>query len=581
MNGTVADETNEILLAAQSKKGVDNQPAIEWIRQHAVPLTTVQNGHDFRDLLPLKHIIGDARLVALGEATHGTREFFQLKSRVVEFLATQMGFATFSIEANMPEAYLLNDYVLNGNGDPKVLLKGMGFWTWDTEEFLQLIIWMHEYNQSGKGHIAFTGFDMQSPNLAIENVQTFVNGHDSTYSDTLKEVYKKVLLEKAQTSTQQFGIATAKFPIDLAVGKHINLSGFIKTDGVSRGYAGLWWRVDGDKNTVLALDNMADRGATGTSAWRRYQISLDIPAEARAVYFGLIHQGNGIAWFDSLQITIDGVPYANSSAFDLDFESTSIRGFYQWGERYKLDLDSTVSHTGRQSLRSSYHENISEENSQNSSTISHECQQVVTYLEARRSDLAQRSNLKEVDWIIQNARLVLQYAQLVAEERTRDSSMAENVKWIADHSPESKLIIWAHNLHIAYQDSEEEAPMGSDLHKMFGTKLVTFGLIFNEGGFRAIEMGKGLREFTVVPLPVDSLDRTLADVGIPLFAIDLRLVPSKGPVADWFAEDHLSRDIGAIYNESAPLDNAESVQVNKIFDGIFFIENTSSSHVNR
>ena len=49
---------------------------------------------------------------SLGEATHGSREFFQLKHRMLEFLATEMGFTIFSIEANMPEAYKLNDFVL-------------------------------------------------------------------------------------------------------------------------------------------------------------------------------------------------------------------------------------------------------------------------------------------------------------------------------------------------------------------------------------------------------------------------------------------------------------------------------------
>ena len=42
----------------------------------------------------------------------------------------------------MPETYRLNDYVLNGTGDPAKLLKGMYFWTWDTQEVLAMIAWM-------------------------------------------------------------------------------------------------------------------------------------------------------------------------------------------------------------------------------------------------------------------------------------------------------------------------------------------------------------------------------------------------------------------------------------------------------
>src|SRR5271166_6018307 len=86
----------------------------QWIRDNAIRLATPVAGHGFDDMQPLKKVIGDARIVSLGEATHGSREFFQLKHRMLEFLATQMGFTIFSIEANMPEAYKLNDYVLNG-----------------------------------------------------------------------------------------------------------------------------------------------------------------------------------------------------------------------------------------------------------------------------------------------------------------------------------------------------------------------------------------------------------------------------------------------------------------------------------
>jgi erythromycin esterase len=82
----------------------DDQPVVEWIRAHAVRLDTVEAGHGFTDMQPLKKVIGNARIVALGEATHGTREFFQLKHRMLEFLATEMGFTIFSIEANMPGA---------------------------------------------------------------------------------------------------------------------------------------------------------------------------------------------------------------------------------------------------------------------------------------------------------------------------------------------------------------------------------------------------------------------------------------------------------------------------------------------
>ena len=107
------------LACAQSMQQNPSRPdqvAVDWIAANAVRLKTPEAGNGFADMQPLKKIIGNARIVSLGEATHGTREFFQLKHRMLEFLASEMGFTIFSIEANMPEAYRLNDYVLNGEG---------------------------------------------------------------------------------------------------------------------------------------------------------------------------------------------------------------------------------------------------------------------------------------------------------------------------------------------------------------------------------------------------------------------------------------------------------------------------------
>src|SRR5206468_9742301 len=127
------------LLVAVHAVGQEKSPVTDWIASHAISLSTVEARHGFGDLQPLKRVIGDARIVSLGEATHGTREFFQLKHRMLEFLATEMGFTIFSIETNMPEAYRLNYYVLNGKGDPAALIQGMYFWPWSREEVLDMV----------------------------------------------------------------------------------------------------------------------------------------------------------------------------------------------------------------------------------------------------------------------------------------------------------------------------------------------------------------------------------------------------------------------------------------------------------
>jgi erythromycin esterase-like protein len=551
-----------------------------WIRAHAIPIQTVEAGHGFDDLQALAKVVGDARIVSLGEATHGTREFFQLKRRLIEFLTSQKGFTIFSIEANMPEAYRLNDFVLHGNGDAKQLLKGMYFWTWDTEEVLDMILWMREFNRSGKGRIEFTGFDMQTPDVAMDIVRSFVKDHDPSYLDTLNRTYSDVAeLRKGANGSGAFGVATASFPVNLAAGHHIKYSGFIRTEGVDQGFAGLWWRTDGENGKVLSLDNMADRGAKGNTPWTRYEISLDVPPNATHINFGAIHPGNGTAWFDSLQVEIDGVPYTDRTGFDLDFESEPPRGFYTGGSGYAITIDKAVAHTGKQSLRSVAGSQEAAGKNLDQKQVSQACAAVQEELQKKRGVLLLSAKAWDVDWAVQNARIVFQYMQLQTGEKSRDQSMAENVEWIADQNPGAKIVLWAHNGHIAY--TAEYGPMGGFLHREFGKQLVTFGFSFNEGSFRAVEKGKSLRDFQVGPAPEGGLDHELATAGIPVFALDLRQLPHDGPVAQWFAEPRDARSIGAVYGGGQP--EAWSVSTlpwPQAFDVILFVEKTTASHGN-
>ncbi|MFZ4523057.1 MAG: erythromycin esterase family protein [Bacteroidales bacterium] len=124
------------------------------------------------ELLPVEKFVKEKEIVGMGEATHGTKEFFNMKAKMFKFLATHCGFRVFAIEATYGGTLKINDYVLYGKGDVLSAMKGMEFWTWDTEEVKELIEWMKRYNQEkpdGK-KLKFYGFDCQSfkgPNNAL------------------------------------------------------------------------------------------------------------------------------------------------------------------------------------------------------------------------------------------------------------------------------------------------------------------------------------------------------------------------------------------------------------------------------
>lgn len=183
-------KVEEVLTAAEYSARLEEEKAAadagrNWLAATAIRLKTVEAGNGFTDMQPLKKVVGSARIVSLGEATHGTREFFQLKHRMLEFLVSEMGFNVFAIEATMPESFDINEYVLTGKGDPAKGLAGIYFWTWDTEEVLEMIQWMRRYN-ADPAHtrkVKFYGFDMQGAARAAKVTLAYLRRVDAQQAE--------------------------------------------------------------------------------------------------------------------------------------------------------------------------------------------------------------------------------------------------------------------------------------------------------------------------------------------------------------------------------------------------------------
>ncbi|KFC19567.1 hypothetical protein IO90_09800 [Chryseobacterium sp. FH1] len=156
----------------------------KYLLNFVYPISSVdpeKQGND--DLEILNGLVGNSKVVALGEVTHGSSEIYQLKDRMYRYLAQNKGYDIFSLEAAMPEAYNINQYVINGEGDPKALLKGMYFWIWQTEEMLSIVNWMKEFNSQNQNKIQFLGFDMQFYQGAFANLKKDFSKYQFPESD--------------------------------------------------------------------------------------------------------------------------------------------------------------------------------------------------------------------------------------------------------------------------------------------------------------------------------------------------------------------------------------------------------------
>jgi erythromycin esterase len=177
--------TNDIALEHPRVARPADDRVRAWLNANAMALSTDDPAAPGADLEPVAARIGGARLVAIGEATHGSRELFRLRHRLFEHLVEREGFTVFALEAGVGECNALNDYVLGGAGDPAKLLRGLFTDYVETEEWRDLIEWMRRWNAQPKHEkVHFEGFDV----VTVASVRAVVEAIRRVDPHSAKEV---------------------------------------------------------------------------------------------------------------------------------------------------------------------------------------------------------------------------------------------------------------------------------------------------------------------------------------------------------------------------------------------------------
>src|SRR5882724_9571841 len=169
------------------------------------------NTGDYDALLAL---IGDAHFVLLGEASHGTHDFYRERATITKRLIAEKGFAAVAVEADWPDAYRVNRFVrgLSDDAGAEAALddfKRFPTWMWRNEDVLEFVDWLRHYNDRVTRNTRKTGFygvDLYSLFSSIEAVIRYLDKVDPAAASRARQRYS--CFDHFGENSQQYGYAT-------------------------------------------------------------------------------------------------------------------------------------------------------------------------------------------------------------------------------------------------------------------------------------------------------------------------------------------------------------------------------------
>ena len=155
---------------------------------------TLLNGfspeNSLEDIQPLKERLEGKTVIGMGEATHSSKEFNQLRHRFFQFLVEELDYRIFAWEASFGETLEINNYVVKGEGTAEKVLNKISSPNCKTEEILDLIKWIREHNKqvSDQKKVRFYGFDMQNDIASFKKLREEIRKVDSDFVEQNNEI---------------------------------------------------------------------------------------------------------------------------------------------------------------------------------------------------------------------------------------------------------------------------------------------------------------------------------------------------------------------------------------------------------
>ena len=213
---TTDEEVRDLLRAASgSRPAAGTAPGpteVAVIRADAVP---VEEGIPADQVL--FDLVGDAQLVLIGEASHGTSEFYAARAQITRRLIEDRGFGAVAAEADWPDAYRVNRYVRGGGDDATAEEALRGFerfptWMWRNAAVLDFVGWLREHNgrpgRDERAKAGFYGLDLYSLYRSVHEVISYLDRVDPAAADRARKRYA-CFDQFSDDDAQVYGFAAA------------------------------------------------------------------------------------------------------------------------------------------------------------------------------------------------------------------------------------------------------------------------------------------------------------------------------------------------------------------------------------
>lgn len=484
------------------------------LEDYSVSLQHYSPENPLDDLKPLKEKLQDRKIIGMGEATHGTREFFRMKTRFIRFLAEEFNFKLFAWEAPFSETLKINDYVLQGDGDPRQCVEDLSFEGWQTEEVLELVETVRQYNEgrNSDDKVRFHGFDL-----------------NREFPETISDYIESVGFESAEDFDDRLQSIEGSYVPSLDSPE-----------------------LDEAERLLEDIERMLQ------------DMGSEYVEEVNDRRLGVIKQE-----VNATKQSIELVRTPKFGPEGLKFSASNFRDYFEKVDpNFLTEIERDLEHLEEDDVDLERVSDLPEKLEQH---LERKKQEYVS-----ESSAGEYNNI--VDYQIEILRDALKSVELSSKKTNRelrDQYMAENLERIQRIEGSEKAVLWGHNGHIQKSPYSQTKSMGQHLEEEYGGDYFAIGFQFRYGSFQAKSEEnpeKGMTEFKIKKSDNQNLSNQLANLGELVF-VNLKHARSDPDLVETIESEHQYYSAGASVYSTENLKISGNCLEG--FDGLIFIEETN------